>query len=55
MIKVTTKTNRPGALKLANAIRTYLFEQEFDELRGKAECSNALKKAVQELDKIIKR
>ena len=30
-IKVTTKTKAKATLKLANAIRSYLFEQEYDE------------------------
>lgn len=53
-IRVSCNTNRPGALKLSNQIRSYLFEQEYDELRGKTECITALKKALEELNKIIK-
>ena len=33
-ITIKTKTNKKATAKLLNAITSYLFEQEFDELRG---------------------
>ena len=33
-ITIKTKTNKKATTKLLNAITSYLFEQEFDELRG---------------------
>lgn len=32
-IKITTKTKCPASLKLLNHINSFLFEQEYDELK----------------------
>lgn len=54
-IKVSTKTKAKATLKLANAFRSYLFEQEYGELN---KCSSANKKVLKDalfiLDSIIK-
>lgn len=53
-ISVTTKTKAKASLKLANSIRTYLFEQECNELRS---CSaveiNKLREALSVLVNIV--
>lgn len=53
MIQVSAKTKKPGALKLYNQINTYLFEQEFGELKGNQAVVNKLKEVKTELSKII--
>lgn len=52
-IKVSTKTKNPEALKLSNKIRSYLFEQEYGELKGKENIKNALKSALSELNSLV--
>lgn len=42
-IKVSVKTRAKGTLKLANHLRSYLFEQEYDELSN---CTSAQKKTL---------
>ena len=54
MIKLKTQTKNKASLKLYNQISSYLFEQEFDELKGKDSVKAALKQAIQELSKMIK-
>lgn len=55
-IKMTCNTKARASLKLANSLRSYLFEQECGELKG---CStdqiNKLKDALVVLNSIIKR
>lgn len=53
-INVSCKTKAKASLKLLNQISTYLFEQEFDELRGQSGVISALQKAQKELSKLIK-
>lgn len=52
-IKITAKTKAPNALKLSNKIRTYLFEEEYGELKGKQGATDALKQALIELSKLV--
>lgn len=42
-IKVSVKTRAKATLKLANHLRSYLFEQEYDELSN---CTSAQKKTL---------
>jgi hypothetical protein len=53
-IKVSVKTRAKGTLKLANRLRSYLFEQEYDELSN---CTSAQKKTLRDallvLDSIV--
>lgn len=53
-IYLSCKTEAKASLKLYNQISTYLFEQEYDELRNYPEEKLALICAKQALDKIIK-
>lgn len=53
-IRVSAKTKKPASLKLYNAINSYLFEQEYDELKGHSKAKSALVSAKNELSKIIK-
>ena len=52
-IKVTGKTKSPEALKLISKISTYLFEQEYEELKGKESVKTALKNAISELKTLL--
>lgn len=53
-IKVSVKTRAKATLKLANYLRSYLFEQEYDELSN---CTSAQKKTLRDallvLDSIV--
>lgn len=49
------KTKAKASLKLYNQIASYLFEQEYDELKGNNTAKEALIKAGNELSKIIKK
>ncbi len=53
-IKVTTKTKTTATLKLANAIRSYIFEQEYGELSNHTPVREELIKVLNSLDNIIK-
>lgn len=53
-INISTKTKNKASLKLYNQIATYLFEQEYDELRNKPEVKSALINAMSALNKLIK-
>lgn len=53
-INVSCKTKAKASLKLYNQISSFLFEQEFDELRGNSEAKKALEEARTELSRIIK-
>lgn len=44
-IRVITKTRAKATLKLANALRSYLFEQEYGELSN---CAPAQKKTLRD-------
>ena len=54
-IRVNVKTKATETLKLSNKFRSYLFEQEYDELSN---CTSAQKKTLRDalavLDLIIK-
>lgn len=54
-IRVNVKTKATETLKLSNKFRSYLFEQEYDELSN---CTTAQKKTLRDalavLDLIIK-
>ena len=53
-IKVSTKTKATETLKLYNHLNSYLFEQEYDELKDiSANCLKALKSAQRALGIII--
>lgn len=50
-IKVKGKTKYPKALKLANQIRSYLFEEAtFGELRGETTIEKSLRETLGKLD-----
>lgn len=53
-IVYNTKTKNKASLKLFNHISSYLFEQEYDELKGKDKVKEALKNASKELVTLIK-
>ena len=44
-IKISSKTNAKETLKLANHLRSYLFEQEYGELSN---CTTAQKKILKD-------
>lgn len=52
-IRISCKTKAKASLKLYNAIVTFLFEQEYDELEGHPQAKSALVSAKSELSKII--
>lgn len=54
-LKVTAKTEARASLKLYNAIASYRFEQEHDEMKGNSKLRKALDDAQSELAEIIKR
>lgn len=54
MIRIKCDTRNKAALKLSNQIRSFLFEEEYGELRGRDGAKEALRKALEELNKIIK-
>ena len=53
-INISCKTKAKASLKLYNQISSYLFEQEYDELRNHPEEKLVLISAKQALSKIIK-
>lgn len=53
-IEVRTKTKAKASLKLYNQINSYLFEQEYDELRDSPKVKLALIEARQKLAELIK-
>lgn len=53
-IEVKTKTKAKASLKLYNQISSYLFEQEYDELRNRPKAKLALISAKQALAELIK-
>lgn len=44
-INISTKTKNKEALKLANHLSSFLFEQEYDELKN---CTSAQKKTLKD-------
>lgn len=54
-INVSCKTKAKASLKLLNQISSFLFEQEFDELKGNPKAKKALEEARKELSEIIKK
>lgn len=56
MIKHLVNTKAKATLKIANLLRSYLFEQEYEELNN---CTDAQKKTLKDalniLDTIIKK
>lgn len=53
-IEVKSKTKAKASLKLYNQINSYLFEQEYDELRNSPKVKLALISAKQALAELIK-
>lgn len=54
-INVSTKTKAKATLKLYNQISSYLFEQEYDELKGNPSVIHALQVAKGKLMEIVKK
>lgn len=54
-INVSVKTKAKASLKLYNHISSFLFEQEFDELKGNSKAKKVLIQAKKELSEIIKK
>lgn len=53
-IKVSAKTNLKASLKLYNHINTFLFEQEFDELRSYSPAQiSKIKEAAKTIKSVI--
>lgn len=53
-ITIKEKTNKKATLKLMSAINSYLFEQEYDELKGVSNTDiNKIKEARKVLASII--
>lgn len=53
-INMSAKTEARASIKLYNAIASYRFEQQYDEMKGNKKLEEALDKAQTELTKIIK-
>lgn len=53
-INISAKTKAKASLKLYNQISSYVFEQEFDEMRGNSRIKNVLDEAKKTLAEIIK-
>lgn len=53
-INVSAKTKAKASLKLYNQISSYMFEQEYDEMRGNSRIKNVLDEAKRTLADIIK-
>lgn len=53
-INVSAKTKAKASLKLCNQISSYMFEQEYDEMRGNSRIKNVLDEAKKTLAEIIK-
>lgn len=54
-ITYSCKSKAKASLKLYNQISSFLFEQEYDELRGHSKTQNALIEAKKALAEIINR
>lgn len=53
-INLEIKTKSKASLKLFNYINTFIFEQEYGELKDNPKVKSALVKAAKELAKLIK-
>lgn len=53
-INISSKTKAKASLKLYNQISSYMFEQEFTEMRGNSRIKNVLDEARKTLAEIIK-
>lgn len=53
-INVSIKTKAKATLKLYNQISSYMFEQEYDEMRGNSRVKSILDEAKRTLADIIK-
>lgn len=53
-INVSAKTKAKASLKLYNQISSYMFEQEYDEMRGNSRIKSVLDEAKKALTDIIK-
>lgn len=53
-INVSCKTKAKATLKLYNQISSYMFEQEYDEMRGNSRVKSVLDEAKKTLAEIIK-
>lgn len=53
-INVSAKTKAKASLKLYNQISSYMFEQEFEEMRGNSRIKSVLDEAKKTLADIIK-
>lgn len=54
-INVSTKTKAKATLKLYNQISSYLFEQEYNELKSNPSVTHALQVAKGKLMEIVKK
>lgn len=52
-ITYSIKTKKKESLKLLNKINSFLFEQEYNELKNASLVQNKLKEAVRELSNFI--
>ena len=52
-INYSCKTKAKASLKLFNQVSSFLFEQEYDELKGNNKAKNALIEAKKALAEII--
>lgn len=53
-IKLSSNTEAKASLKLYNAIASYRFEQQYDEMKGNSRLEKALDEAQKYLSDIIK-
>lgn len=53
-IKVSSKTKAKASLKLYNQISSYMFEHEYDEMRGNSRIRSVLDEARKTLAEIMK-
>lgn len=53
-INISCKTKAKASLKLYNAISSYMFEQELEEMKGNSRIKNVLDEAKKTLAEIIK-
>lgn len=53
-ININVKTKAKASLKLYNHIASYMFAQEYDEMKGNSRIKNVLDEAEKTLAEIIK-
>lgn len=53
-INISCKTKAKATLKLYNQISSYMFEQEYDEMKGNSRIKSVLDNAKNTLAEIIK-